>query len=665
MTIKATRLSDRDLYRILALRYAPTSIINSAKAPKEVIERLKVWLPYTELSASQLRRMVLKALEDPRAKEFLEAEIHPPVDEPLSEELKRVLNGVRCVLVTPSVADLDAASNERYLGFAAFHHFSPQLVEGLAIGISGGLPVQAFLQQLKLTDLTKLRLFALNCQSGSQLSETTADILLGDILARNWRALVAPNAPQLQVTTDPSLLSTQILDFALVSVQVPDERLRQQGIMAEVLGYRLMFNGSLSDSQPICPKVQTVPLSLLQKMVKMGKWVVAFVTDANALLAVYQAHRIGGLLFNALVTDDRCAVDLMRKINPSFRLFNIPQRQQWWSVSQKFRVAHLRYGHSSEHLSNKAIAERLNLSRKQVPKLLDEALQSEKDGLPLVQLKVKPTCVEHQLELALLETWNLREVRVVPSFDDDEQGYNALGKAAAGFFWQLAEGKESFCVGISWGRSVLAMVDALMLPELTERVTKLKQLTFIALVNIPPAHSPLLLGTTPQSLLGTLMLRFSNSPNTHRLTFSLSCLTFQNDHSVPTLDAVFTGIGVLSTGRLIQAYASELRISFKRKNLFGEMLFQFFDRKGKVLPDQWNGRVKTFLLSRLQDMVAKGKPVVVIAKGKQKLQALKAASQSKLFNCLIVDRSLAEAMLAGKHEKGHNALGQKSSQVAD
>lgn len=648
VSAKAIRLSERDLYRILALRFASTSVIKSAKAPKEVTERLKCWLPYAKLSPSQLRRMVLKALDDPRTIKFLEVEFHPPVDEPLGEELKVALSGVREVLVIPSVADLDAASNERYLGLTAFQHFAPQISKGVNIAVSGGLSVQAFLQQLKLTDLTNLQLFALNCQSGSQLTETTGDILLSDLLARHWRALVAPNAPKPQVNVDPSYLSPERLDFALVSVQVPEERLLRQGVLAEFLGYRLMFNGSLLSSEPICPKVQAVSLSLLQRMVRMGKWVIVFATNADALLAVYRAHRSGGLLFNALVTDDQCSVELMRKFKPSFRLADIPQRQRWWSVSQKFRVAHLRYGHSSGHLSNEAIAERLNLSRKHVPKLLDEALQSFAEITPLVRLKVKSPSVEQELELALLETWNLREVRIATTFDDDEQGYAALGKAAAEFFCQLAEGNESFCVGISWGRSVLSMVDSLMLPEFTERLKCLRHLTFVALMSIPPSHSPLLLGTAPQSLLGTLMLRLSTLPNARRLPFTVSCLTFQNDKPVPVLDAVFTGIGVFAAGRLIEAYARELGLQVERTKWFGEMLFQFFDRKGNLLPDRWNGRVQAIPLSSLQRMVAEGKPVVVIAKGEQKSQALQIAHHAKLFNCLIADRSLAEKFLHGR-----------------
>lgn len=650
MTIstRAQRLSVRDLYRILALRFAPTSIVRSARAPKEVVERLKNWMPYSQRSPSQLRRLVLQALNDSRTVDLLDVKFHPPVDAPLGEELKRVLQGLKRVIVIPSVADLDEAANERYLGIAAFQNFAHHFVDGTAIGISGGLALQAFLQELDLSRLMSLSLFALNCQGGRQPTSITADILLGELLARHWQTLVAPDAPKPKVTVEPSHLSTDTLDFAFVSVQKPDEALRQKGVAAEVLGYRLTRNGSLFDTAPLCPQVHAVPLSLLQKMVQKGKWVVALATDAEALSATYRAQRAGSLLFNALVTDDRCAVAVLRQMTPRHRLADVPQRQRWWTISQRFRVAHLRYGNSTGHFSNKAVAKRLHLSRKQVPKLLDEAMQGDDDELPLVQLKVKPPSVEHELELALLETWKLKEVRVVPTFDDDEKGYAALGEAAKEFFWQLAEDKDSFCVGISWGRSLLAMVEASALTEVTKRLRRLKELTFVALVHIPPAHSPLLLGTAPSSLLGTLMLRFNASSNTLRsLPFSVSCKTFRSDEPAPLLDAVFTGIGIFGTGKLIEAYSHELGLKVETRKWQGEMLFQFFDRKGRLMPDRWNGKVQALPLTKLQQMVAEGKPVVVIARSEQKAQAVRAAHRAQLFNCLVVDRSLAKALLAG------------------
>ncbi|MFN3421844.1 MAG: sugar-binding domain-containing protein [Armatimonadota bacterium] len=558
--------------------------------------------------------------------------------------MKRVLQGLKRVIVIPSVADLDEAANERYLGLSAFQHFAPYFSDGTAIGISGGLALQAFLQELDLSRITSLRLFALNCQGSGQPTITTADILLCDLLARHWQTLVAPNAPKPKVNVEPSQLSPDILDFAFVSVQKPDEALRQKGVAAEVLGYRLTHNGLLFDTAPLCPHVRAVPLSFLQKMVQKGKWVVALAADAEALLAIYRARRVGGLLFNALVTDDRCATAVLRQMASRHRLADIPQRQQWWAISQRFRVAHLRYGDSKGHFSNKAIAKRLHLSRKQVPKLLDEAMQGDCDKSPLVQLKVKPPSFEHELELALLENWKLKEVWVVPTFNDDEQGYAALGEAAKEFFWQLAEDKENFCVGISWGRSLLAMVEALALTEMTKRLTALKKLTFVALVHIPPAHSPLLLGTAPSSLLGTLLLRFNASPKT--LPFSVSCKTFRSNEPAPVLDAVFTGIGIFGKGKLIEAYSRELGLKIETRKWQGEMLFQFFDRKGRLLPDRWSGKVQALPLTELRRMVMEGKPVVIVARGEQKAQAVRAAYRAQLFNCLVVDRSLARALLA-------------------
>jgi len=545
----------------------------------------------------------------------------------------------------PSIADLDSVANERYLGIAAFHHLAPKACGSISVGVSGGLPIHAFLQQLDLTFVTGWRFFALNCPTGGQPIWTTGSILLGDLLARHWHNLVIPDAPKPQVSVEPTQISPDDLDWALVSVTTPTEEVKRQGVVADVLGYGLKGDGSLLSPAPICPQIRSVPLSLLQRMVSKGKWVIAFGANADALLAFYRAQRAGGLMFNGIVTDDRCAAELIRKVNPTWRLADIPQREKWWSICQSFRAVHLRYGAAPNQLPNRAIAEQLGLSRKQIPKLLQDALQSS-DEAPLLRLRVKAPSAELELEWELLERWGLKEVRVVPNFDDDERGYAALGQAAAEFLEQLAEGRESFCVGISWGRSVLAMLDAF-----AEKARKAKtegvRWTIVALINVPPAHSPLLLGTTPQSLLGTLMLRFFTSPTQGEVGQSLvRCLTFQQGKPLPMLDAVFTGIGIFATGRLIADYARALGLEGTLKRWHGEMLFQFFDRKGRLLPDRWNGRVQALPLTELRKMVAEGKPVIVVAKGEQKATAVLAAYRAQLFNCLVVDRSLAKSLMA-------------------
>jgi DNA-binding transcriptional regulator LsrR (DeoR family) len=643
MVMAKQTLSERDLFRILTLRYSPPLAGWTARVPKEVVERLRFWFPYCHRSLPQLRRMVLKALSDPRTGKLLDADFHPPTDGALGEELARKLE-LKVALVIPRVADLDAIANERYLGLAAFHHFAPQMGEKISLGVSGGFPVHTFLQQLTFQQITRWRFFALNGQEGGQPTGTTADILLGNLLAHHWQTLVAPDAPKPQVVADPSQVSPDLLDWALVTVASPDDALKQKGVVADVLGYRLMRNSSLFAAQPLCPKVKAVPLSLLQRMVRQGKWVIALGDDVDALWATYQMHRSGGQFFNALVTDDRCAIALLQRVDPLWRLADVPGRRQWWLMGQRFRVAHLRYSNPSAHLSNKAIAQRLHLSRQQVPQLLDEALRGSHQSPPLVRLKVRAPSSEQELEWRLLELYGLREVRIVPAFDDDERGYAALGEEATEFLWQLADGKESFCVGISWGRSVLAMMNAFGTKALKEKARG-QRWTFIALIAVPPAHSPLLLGTTPQSLLGMLLLRFSTNSRSSPL---VHCLSFQTEDTLPPMDAVFTGIGLVAAGKLITDYARELGVALSDRRWYGEMLFQFFDRKGRCLPDPWNGKVQALPLVKLREMVAMGKPVVVLARGRQKAGVVKTAYQAGLFNCLIADRTLAVALLKGK-----------------
>jgi deoxyribonucleoside regulator len=120
------------------------------------------------------------------------------------------------------------------------------------------------------------------------------------------------------------------------------------------------------------------------------------------------------------------------------------------------RVAQLYYG---MHLTQDAIGRRLGMSRFKVGRLLDRAVR---DGIVRIEI-VHPDARLDDLEQALVDRFGLLEVVVadVPTASgalDDEVSRTAVAAAAAG---HLSAVRPAGIIGVSWGRTMLAVARAL------------------------------------------------------------------------------------------------------------------------------------------------------------------------------------------------------------
>jgi len=120
----------------------------------------------------------------------------------------------------------------------------------------------------------------------------------------------------------------------------------------------------------------------------------------------------------------------------------------------------------------------------------------------------------------------------------------------------------------------------------------------------------------------------------------------------PKLDAAFVGIGSLNYPDSIHAFVHEEELNIAKDSLAGLILFQFITWDGQILPTRWAKELGFMPLSELQKMVKEGKPVVIVAYGAHKADAILAAQKMGLFNCLVVDRVLAEALLVRSSKDG-------------
>jgi DNA-binding transcriptional regulator LsrR (DeoR family) len=652
---RAVPLSGRELYRVLRLLYEPVP-----HRPREVLQRLQHMLPYRNWSQRRLRRLLERALKDPRADSLLSITIAPPTNGKLAGQLCQALPELREAIVIPSLQTIDQRAVNTYLGVAAAQVFAPRFRGGQGIGFSGGRSVGAMAQVLSLPPtFPSLRLYALTRCPPTVLG-FTAEGIVSEIIARNlWRPEFWEKPPErfLEGYLNPQRVQPEHLDWAFLEVGaleagelvvdcadalgVDVAAAKQAGVVTELLGHFFCADG-LPPVKPIRPlALETVSLRVLRKMVAEGKTVVLLAGGAQkaiALYALHRAQRVGGALFNALVTDEDCAQQLLRLCDrPSFATDG-----SWEQQRQRFWAVHVRFGALKRCRTNKAVAQRIGVSERRAGRLLEEALHGVKgDTPPLVTVRVQPPRPEPigllALEAALMERLGLMEVRVVHPVRD-EWAYPAIGAVAAQWLQERWQGMEEMSIGLDGGRAIRALLEALDLPFCLRHFPNLKRLHLFALQ--ARQRERVLWGGGHPDLLDTVVMRCWGTVEGQKVV----CHPFAGDEVVELLDVVFVSIGAFETEDREVLKASGVTMA-EVQGAVGTILSQPFDGKGRPLGRNLGERLQTLSLQRLKKAVSDGVPVFVLVRGAARAQAAAAALRGGLFNCLVIDRVGAETLL--------------------
>ncbi|MFA0754624.1 MAG: hypothetical protein YPKNTGVA_000118 [Candidatus Fervidibacter sp.] len=637
-------LSWRDLYRLVYLRHAAGLV-----APKELLGYLRKRLPFRDWSLWRLRRWVARALQDPRCDALLSVTVLPPRCGDLERHLCRALPEVCEAIIIPSLADLDPLAQDIYLGLAAAMTFCPRFQDGQGIGFSGGRSVAAMAMAFAsfLPSDIALRFYALH-RPNEEVFGFTAEGIVSELIARRlwmWgQKAFRPHPTNWVGNLDPSTVKPEALDWCFLAVQPLTEEGRKfsspvptQKPVAEMLGHLFCPDGLPPSSLPLY-RGQTISLGVLRKMVRDGRTVVLFAKGeqgASALSALFRARFAGGPLFNAVVTDEVCARNLLRQLGEAE-----PERGEkgWQRKRQQFFAAHLRFAATERCRTHQEIAQRLRLNPHTVGRLLYEAQWSASDDKPLLRLQVTPPFPQPtewlDWEMALLRELDLAEVRVVQPVRD-EWAYRSVGEAAAQLLLEWLATARHFSVGLGAGRAVRSFVEALRFPHLLKTLPKLQSLTFWALHS--GIFQPITLSIGSEHLLHSIAMRCFGAEDAERV----QCRRWRPDLS-PHFDAIFVSVGVLDD--MERAYLQTVMgvPAERMRRAVGTILNQPFDAEGQAIPIDLPQTVTLFPLERLQKLAGRGVPVVAIACGAAKAPAILAAWRGKFFNCLVTDLACAE-----------------------
>lgn len=661
----------RTLYRILTVRYSPPSGQDGRSAWLHTLRNLA---GYRHRSEWSLRSLAERVLADPAADTLIKVTVQVPRNERLGQALCDALPGLQEAVVIPSLPDPSAV--DLHLGMAAAQIFGPHLQAGQGVGFSGGHAVASLANALSLP-LQKgspVRLYALARFRGREVLGITAEGVVAELVTRHlWQNLEEIPLPQecpVLALLDPTQVSPTDLDWAFVGlgalqagevlVEFPatcgfDWKWAQRmGVVAELLFHPFCADG-LPPARPPrwLSRVDTVPLTVLQKMVRANKPVVILAGGkgkAPALLAVYRAQRAGGLLFNRLITDEECARELLRLLDgeagflPTCFRRLVHHDTGWKRTCQRFTAVHWRFVARERCRQVKAVAVRMGVSRNTASKLLREALQGSP---PMVQVEVQTPLPEPAYlldrEMVLLQRFGLQEARVVLPLRD-EWAYPSIGFAAAQLLLELLEKREQVRLGLGSGR-IRAVLEAFHLAHALKALSRLRCLDVWVLENTPSDRWSLALSGS--AIANSLMLRCFGLPEGERLRVRLYDGTL-----LPDMDIVLVEIGGMyrpETPMFERALRWWGLTAMEGKKVAGQILNRPFDDDGNPLPT--SETVIAPPLETFRSWVKAGVPVIGLCYGRDKWfvdvpHAVLAALKGGFINCLVTDASCAAALFA-------------------
>ncbi len=295
-------------------------------------------------------------------------------------------------------------------------------------------------------------------------------------------------------------------------------------------------------------------------------------------------------------------------------------------------------------LRQSAIADQLNLSQATISRLLKRA---EEERLVRTTVSV-PLGAFPELEEKLQAIYNLKDVVVVDSVQDDDQILRDIGAAAA--FYVETTVKRGEVVGISsWSATLLAMVDAM---HPLSKSVEANVVQILGGIGDPAAeaHAAHLSRRLAALMHGKSVFLpapgVAGTAETRRVylddPFVREAMTLFDSVSL-----ALVGIGSVEPSRLLASsgnvFSTEELEQLKAQGAVGDVCLRFFDSAGLPVITPHNDRVIGISLDQLRQV----RRTVGIAGGARKLAAIRGALEGGWINVLITDRYTAEKLIPG------------------
>lgn len=288
------------------------------------------------------------------------------------------------------------------------------------------------------------------------------------------------------------------------------------------------------------------------------------------------------------------------------------------------------------------ISDRLHLSRPKVSRLLQQA---EDVGIVKINIIPQPG-VYADLEGALEAKFGLKEAVVVGVSEPNSQieVSQEVGAAAAEYFSRATN--DPCIIGISWGTTLRAMVDAVLSIDCHQ--SHVVQLTGGLGVPESEAHATYIL----QRLVAQTESKLSVLPVPGIVDSAEVKKVFLSDSHVrevfrlfQKITVAYVGIGAPTSDSVVMRDGSiisqrELNL-LKSKGAVGDLCLRFFDKYGQAVISEVDDRVMGISLEELKKIDR----VVGVTGGPKKTDAIRGALKGKLINVLVTDHMSAKRVL--------------------
>ncbi len=296
-------------------------------------------------------------------------------------------------------------------------------------------------------------------------------------------------------------------------------------------------------------------------------------------------------------------------------------------------------------LTQQQIADRLNLSRPKISRLLKQAREQG-----IVKITVETDNGEFLDEETELEKkFNLKEAIITDlGYSDSSANTESiklqLGKAGARYLARTISDNDK--IGVSWGTTLSAVLNNLM-PVLTKNVEVIQMLGGVG----PPEAKEHTIDITRR--LAQLLNGYSKLLQTPGIVNNTETknvlLADKRVNEVlelfPSINKAFVGIGSLSTNQFLHKENPELSAEIQNEILnsgaVGDISLNFFDVEGNAV----NTHFKELFIGISLEELKSVKTVVGIAGGVEKFEAILGALRGQHINVLITDQKTAQKLI--------------------
>lgn len=296
-----------------------------------------------------------------------------------------------------------------------------------------------------------------------------------------------------------------------------------------------------------------------------------------------------------------------------------------------------------ENLTQEEVAEKLNVSRVAVTRILKRARDA---GIVQITIR-KPLPELFELSLSLEKAYGLRIGRVVADGGSEAETLENIGRAGAELLVRHSgPGKR---IGVAWSRTVCAIIPYVKRPERPPLCVNELAGTYLEPgmpygvswrlaeklgAHLEPIPSPVLVGSAQAKAVmmqeKSVLRAFENATKV--------------DIALVGLGNVSEVASIVKTGYVTEENLREIR----EKGAVGDVLMRYYDASGRRVALSFDERT----VSLEWESIRKLPLVVALAFGEGKLEAIRGALVGGVIQGLVTDRSTAIALIGAANAAG-------------